>query len=70
MNFADRTVSVSTESFVLPEIITEAINQIGYQGALIQENAQGDEVKNSAEKIYYQSLVHKSMLAIVDASQP
>lgn len=64
MNFADRTVSVTAETHVLPEMITEAIKQIGYQGELIQDGAGSDVIKNTAENVYYQSLIHKSILAI------
>lgn len=67
MNFADRTVSVSAEARVQPQSITDAISQIGYQGELIHDNAQGDELKTGAEQDYYQSLVRKSILAIVFA---
>lgn len=64
MNFADRTVTVSVKSYVLPESITDAIKKIGYQGALIKDDLQGDEAKEIAEQVYYQYLLYKLIFAI------
>ena len=64
MNFAERTVTVTQKADVLPEVITDAIKQIGYQGALIKDNSQGEEDKNRAEQVYYQYLLYKLMVAI------
>lgn len=63
MNFADRTLSVSVEAAVSPDLITEAIKQLGYNGTLISDSEQGEEIKKIAEQHYYQSLIYKTIIA-------
>lgn len=64
MNFADRTVTVSLTTDVLPEAITDAIKHIGYQGALIKEESYKDETKDIIEQTYYQYLLYKLIFAV------
>ncbi len=64
MNFVDRTVTVTQEVDVLPDVIIDAIKHIGYQGKLITNNLHENTDKNIAEQIYYQSLLYKMLVAI------
>ena len=65
MNFADRTLAVTTESTLSPELITETIKQLGYNGILIPDSEQGEEIKKIAELHYFQSLKYKTIVATV-----
>lgn len=64
MNFADRTVTVSLDSVILPEAVTDAIKQIGYQGILINDSTHENKTKDDAEQKYYQYLLYKLIFAI------
>ncbi|MDR3476756.1 MAG: heavy metal translocating P-type ATPase [Gammaproteobacteria bacterium] len=65
MNFADRTLSVSAEPAVLPNQIIEAVKQLGYSATYIPDAEQGEAIKKISESRYYQSLLRKTIVAII-----
>lgn len=64
INFADRTLSVSLNADILPEVITNAVKEIGYQATYVNDHLQEDDTKEAADQRYYQGLKYKLVFAI------
>lgn len=63
MNFAARTVIISSDSVIPPDIFIQAIKQIGYTANLISDVAQEEKIKTTIEQRYYHQLIYKTIFA-------
>lgn len=65
MNFANHTVSVSTNNTVSAKTLIQAIKQIGYGATLIEGLEQNESLKEELENRYYSSLINKTVVAAI-----
>jgi Cu+-exporting ATPase len=63
MNLGDYTASVTADPSTTPEVLIQALRQLGYGATLIQDSQAEDSRQKASHLLYYRSLMNKTIIA-------